>query len=180
MMCGNSMRIPTLALALVLAGWLGGPAATAGENNQGRKHQKLTGDQKQLERQERRLNKQTEKTVRRQARQEAKLVKADGMDKKKLRQQLASAPGDTLIEFKGKKMTKKQLEDESARKTKEEEAALKNSPADSVGDPAGVIKRLEQQHKAALASSNAKVKSELSRLLSAPPGGPEALQQQVR
>ena len=98
-----------------------------------------------------------------------KVIKADNMDRKKLRAELDAASDDTVIEYKGKKTTKKQLKTEAEKRAKEDRKAMEARPASASGGPDSVISQFDQAEKAKLDTANAKVRAEMTRLMSANP-----------
>ncbi len=107
----------------------------------------------------------------------AKVIKADKLDKKKLRAELESASDDTVIEYKGKKTTKKQLKIDAEKRAKEEQAAMASVAPSAGGDPSAVISQFNQQEQAKLEAANAKVRSEMARLISLNPAAKDAATQ---
>jgi len=98
-----------------------------------------------------------------------KVIKADKMDRKKLNAQIDAASDDTVIEYKGKKTTKKELKLKAEKHRKEAQAAMKATPAAAAADTSAVISQFDQQEKTKLDAANAKVSAEMTRMMSANP-----------
>lgn len=99
-----------------------------------------------------------------------KVIKADNMDRKKLKAQLDAASDDTVIEFKGKKTTKKELKVKAEKQRKDAESAMKAAPAAATVDASAAISQFNQQEKMKLDAANAKVRAEMTRLIRVAPG----------
>jgi len=99
----------------------------------------------------------------------AKVIKADNMDRKKLKAQLDAASDDTVIEYKGKKTTKGELKVKAAKQEKEDRKAMEAQTASASGGPDATISQFDQAEKAKLDAANAKVSAEMTRLKSANP-----------
>jgi len=166
-MSAYSSRASRILLGMMVAFLIAGlpPAASAGEGQKNDDNSKNAEKQKM---QDTEMPSDMAASDTAQEGKKPKVIKADKMNKKKLRAELEAASDDTVVEYKGKKTTKKQLKLDAEKQAKEDQAAMQ-APATAASDPNAVISQFNQQEKTKLEAANAKVRTEMTRLLSAGP-----------
>ncbi len=166
-----------ILVALMLSLLIAAPAALAGDESKGEGESK-NGDKQKMQDTEMpsdtAMGSDTAAGDTEKGGKKEKVIKADKMDKKKLRAELEAASDDTVIEYKGKKTTKKQLKIDAEKRAKDEQATMATVAPSAGGDPTAVISQFNQQEQAKLEAANAKVRSEMARLISLNPAAKDA------